>query len=266
MVIYVGIFILIAGVFGNGMNIYIFSSVHNYRTTPATFYVLIESIFKNIFLIINLTPRIVTSAYGFDLTRISLIWCKLRQYILQVSSTISITCACLAIIDQFLTTSPHASRRQMSKIQWAHRIVFIVILIWFLQGILFYLYYNISPITNTCGPGNPTFALYDAIYFIVIITLIPASIMMIFGVLIYRHIQQTTVLAEQHADRQLKKMILIQVVLIFICITPIGIFNTYSVITDGIVKNDDQQEKEYFAATIINLYTTFYFAVCLYLN
>ena len=34
IVIYVGILFLIAGVFGNRMNTYIFSSVNNYRTAP----------------------------------------------------------------------------------------------------------------------------------------------------------------------------------------------------------------------------------------
>ena len=45
------------------------------------------------------------------------------------------------------------------------------------------------------------FALYVALYFISIISLIPVSIMMIFGSLTYGHIRQTRVLAEQRADR-----------------------------------------------------------------
>ena len=60
-------------------------------------------------------------------------------------------------------------------------------------------------------------------------------------------------------------MILIEVLLLLICNTPVGIYNTYSVIIAGIVKNADRQDKENFASTIINLETTFYDVVCLYL-
>jgi hypothetical protein len=64
---------LFAGVIGNGLNIFIFSSVQNYRQTPCTFYFLIQSISNILFILINLTSRIVSTGYGIDLTRTSVI-------------------------------------------------------------------------------------------------------------------------------------------------------------------------------------------------
>jgi len=87
--------------------------------------------------------------------------------------------------------------------------------------------------------------------------------MIIFGYLTYRNIHQTIFLAGQHADRQLVKMTLIQVVLVVISIAPFGIFSTYLYITMGVVKDADQQMKEALVGTIFILISYFYYVVCL---
>jgi len=81
--------------------------------------------------------------------------------------------------------------------------------------------------------------------------------------LTYRNIHQTIFLAGQHADRQLVKMTLIQVVLVVISIAPFGIFSTYLYITMGVVKDADQQMKEALVGTIFILISYFYYVVCL---
>ena len=263
LTIYGGIFFLIIGLFGNGMSVYIFSTVRTYRTIPATFYFLIEAISKTFFLTINLLPRIITFSYGIDISRTSLVWCRLRQVFLFTSNPIAITCTCLATIDQFFVTSSNASLRGISKIKRAYQIILIVIIIWLLHSIAVYFNINISPISSACGSSNAIFTIYVPIYFIFIITVIPVSIMIIFGYLTYRNIRRTTVLAEQQADRQLIKMILMQVVLVLISNIPLAALNTYTLITSGIVKNEDRQLKEYSASLLISLVTSIYFIVCI---
>jgi hypothetical protein len=81
--------------------------------------------------------------------------------------------------------------------------------------------------------------------------------------LAYRNIRQTVVLVGEHADRQVTKMTLIQVILIVVSATPPGIYSAYSVLTTGVVKDLDRQLKEIFAATIVGLITYFYFIVSL---
>jgi hypothetical protein len=41
---YGGLFIVIIGIIGNGINILVFSTEHNYRRTPCTFYYLVGPI------------------------------------------------------------------------------------------------------------------------------------------------------------------------------------------------------------------------------
>ncbi|CAF4219963.1 unnamed protein product, partial [Adineta steineri] len=78
--IYLGLFLLITGVVGNGLLILTFSAVRTYRKTPCTFYFLIRSADNIAFILINLISRIVSAGYGIDLTRTSVVWCKIRQY------------------------------------------------------------------------------------------------------------------------------------------------------------------------------------------
>ncbi|CAF1152942.1 unnamed protein product [Adineta steineri] len=83
--------------------------------------------------------------------------------------------------------------------------------------------------------------------------------MILFGCLAYRNIQQTIHLAEQHADRQLMRMVLIQVVLVIVSNTPFGAVTAYGLITAGINKDLNRQLKEYFAVCILILVSYSYY-------
>jgi hypothetical protein len=260
--IYGGLFILIIGVIGNAINVLVFSSVRTYRTTPCSFYLLIGSIVNIIYITINLISRIVSAGYGIDLTRTSTIWCKIRAFLIFTLSLITLTCSCLATIDQFFITSRSVNLRAFSKLKWAHRMIFIFILIWCLHGIPVLIVYNISPITKTCIHTNGGYAIYAPIYLLGLVCTIPVSIMVIFGYLTYRNIHVIRILAAQQADRQLTKMILLQVILLVICIVPYGINNAYGLITSGISKDSNRLMIESFIVTFLSLVTYLYYAVC----
>jgi hypothetical protein len=260
--IYGGIFLFVTGTVGNGMNIFIFSSVRTYRTTPYTFYFLIGSICNILYILINLTIRVITTMYGIDLTTISVTWCKMHSFGIGLFGLTSFTCSCLATIDQYLVTSRNASLRRYSNIKLAHLIVFIVIIIWSLHGIPIFIFYDILPITKTCDSTNTIYSLYIFIYLVAYMFIIPILIMVIFGYLTYRNISLTRALAEQHADRQLIQMILIQLALVIFCMSPFGFFSMYILITAKVPKGLNQQMEEYLISTIFLLITYFYYIVC----
>ncbi|CAF0900701.1 unnamed protein product [Adineta steineri] len=111
--IFGGLILVIIGIFGNSMNILEFSTIRSYRTTPCSFYFLISSIFNIAYVTIKLISRIVSTGYGIDLTHTSVIWCKIRQFSLFTLSLITITCSCLATIDQFLVSSQNVKFRRL---------------------------------------------------------------------------------------------------------------------------------------------------------
>jgi hypothetical protein len=89
--------------------------------------------------------------------------------------------------------------------------------------------------------------------------------MSVFGCLTYRNIRQTIVLVGQHADRQLVRMTLTHIVLVLISVVPFGIYDTYIVITSGIVKNYDRRMIEALVGAIVGVIFYFYYVVCLIL-
>jgi fumarate reductase subunit D len=90
---------------------------------------------------------------------------------------------------------------------------------------------------------------------------IAVLIMLVFGSLTYRNIRRTRALAEQQADRQLTKMVLMQIILVVISMIPFGIFTAYSLITAGVSKSIDQLTKEYFVLIILVLASYLYYIV-----
>jgi len=162
------------------MNIYILSSIRIYRRTPCSFYFLVGSIVNTLYILINLTSRILNGFYGVDLTDFSIIWCKIRQFSIGALSLISFTYSCLATIDQFFVTSHTFRLRCCSNIKWSHRIMFIVIIVWCLHGIPTCLYSDIIPPRNMCGFNNHIYHHYALLYTLLFLFAIPVLIMIIF--------------------------------------------------------------------------------------
>ena len=263
--IYGGSFFLCMGIVGNGMNIFIFSTVLRYRKTPCTFYFLAASIDNTFYILFNFTARIIGAIYGVDYTTISMVWCKTRQFLLVFTSLITLTCSCLATLDQFLVTSRNVYLRQCSKIKWAHRIVLIVIIVWCIHAIPCLLFYDISPSTNKCGSMNAIYAIYNRIYLLGLLCFIPITVMVTFGCLTYRNIRQTRVLAQQNVDRQLARMTLFQVIFVVVCLLPYSINSAYTLITENMIKGSSQLATENFITTVVTIVTYCYYSVCLFL-
>jgi hypothetical protein len=260
---YGSFFFLITGLFGNGMMIFIFSSVRALRIRPCTFYFLIGSICNILYLLINLPIDILAVGYGNDITNISSFLCKGQNFMTGWLALISFTCSCLSAMDQFFVTSKSVSLRRYSRIKWAHRIVLISMIIWCLHEIPVLVFFDISPITKICLNTNSNYATYVSIYILVHVSAIPVLIIIVFGCLTYRNIRQTISLARQRVDRLITKINLIQVGLILISNTPFGIFYAYSLITVGVNKSINRLMEESFIILIFNLISYFYYVVCI---
>ncbi len=105
---------------------------------------------------------------------------------------------------------------------------------------------SILLITNKCGSTNGVYAIYNRTYLLGLLCFILMTVMGVFGCLTYRNICQTRVLAEQQADRQLTRMTLFEVILVFTCLIPYSINSVYNLITENIIKDANQLLKEKF--------------------
>ncbi|CAF1373228.1 unnamed protein product [Adineta ricciae] len=251
--IFVGWFFVITGVIGNSLNILIFTSIPNYRTTPCTFSFLFVSIVNILIIIISLISRIFIAGYYIDLTRTTPFWCKFRAYLTAVTTLMSFTYTCLASIDQVFVTSRSATLRRFSNIKFTRRIMLIFVIIWCLYCIPHVFFYDISPTTQTCTIINTSYGIYAPVYVLSLTCTIPIGIMIVCGYLTYRNIRLTRILVNQLADYQLVRMTLIQIVLIVFTIGPYGVNNVYNLLTSSIGKDSNRLLKESFASSMFSL-------------
>ncbi|CAF1505250.1 unnamed protein product, partial [Adineta steineri] len=188
-----------------------------------------------------------------------------RVYIGNSVTLISLSCSCLATIDQFFVTSRNANLRRFSNMKLTYRILLIISLISCLHGIPILLFYNISSITKTCINTNAGYAIYTPIYGTAVLCFIPVIIMIIFGYLTYYNINSIRILTEQQADRQLIRMILSQAISAFITFMPYGINIAYSQITLNISKDPYRLNIESFISMMTTLLSYIYYAANCYI-
>ena len=134
IVLYLGLFFFILGIFGSILQVFILTTVRYYRTTPCTFYFIIAAVHECGVFLTGIGPLIVGAALNIDLARTSIVWRKLRYFFITSFCAISTYCACLATINQFLITSQHIRFRQLSNMKNAHRASQCAAIIWWAHG------------------------------------------------------------------------------------------------------------------------------------
>ncbi|CAF1612064.1 unnamed protein product [Adineta ricciae] len=139
--------------------------------------------------------RILISGYSIDWTQTSLFYCKFRTYSLQTFSNVSLAYLSLATIDQYLSTCSRPQWQQWSNIRVAHRLAILVVLLGLICNIPYAIYYvhNQSPTTGgiTCTSTNDIFQRYmNYVSGITLTRILPIGLIILFGILSYRNIQQ----------------------------------------------------------------------------
>ena len=142
--IYLGIPMLIVGVLGGLLNILVFLSLKIFRRNSCAFYLMIMSVVNVIILITGLLSRITISGFGIDWTQTSTLYCKARVYFNQLSILLSLTCICLATIDQYLSTHAALHEYRKNSLKLARLLIALFVLVWLLHGIPYLFYYDVD--------------------------------------------------------------------------------------------------------------------------
>ncbi|CAF4038507.1 unnamed protein product [Adineta steineri] len=266
IVIYFDIPIFIMSIIGGCLNLIIFLSLKTFRQSSCAFYLTIKSAYDLGLTIESLLPYIMRWGFGTDWGLQSLFFCKIRNGMATVFQSGSITCLCLAVIDQYFATCSRVHWRKCCNIKLAHRLTAIFTIIWILQGIPYVVFYNhiISPSTNTtaCEITNEKFNEYLIYgYYFTISNLLP-FISIIFGFMAYynaRYLTHRTVpLIRHELDKQLTVMVLVQVLINFCTVLPFSTANMLKKIT-ATSSDPIFQAKISFAASVT---LSFYYLSC----
>ena len=223
-----------------------------------------------IFFYFGCLPRVITTATGYDLSRTSVFFCKLRAYFLAFGLLISRHFLCLISIDRWMVTSSQAWLRQLSSLKIARWMIIIGTLIWFLFSLCMPIWYQIEGSRGCVGASSTGFPLFYTIYNLVTI-LGPLIIMIIFNISILINVRAlhrgrvsvhsdsvSTVVARgtqsHRKDHQLIKLSLVQGI-VYIFLTSLYAYNgTYSFVTQSAIKTHERTVIDGFVTVIgVNL-------------
>ncbi|CAF1050668.1 unnamed protein product [Adineta ricciae] len=268
-VIYVGSITFVIGTIGGLLNIIVFLSLKTFRLSPCGFYLLIMSIANIGEMITGLLSRILNAAFDIDWSLTSLFYCKVRLYFYQVCALISLTCICLASIDQYVSTCSRSQWQRWSNIKVAHRLCAIFTLIWIGQNIPAIIYYD-HVVSRSTGKVSCTLtnSLYHqfTVYVVTIILgrVLPITITVVFGFLSYRNVQQiayrTIPMVRRELDKQLTVMVLVQIAFGIFTLTPYMI--VYLLLQISLLSQDPIYSASLqFALSLTTVVLYIYFAV-----
>ncbi|CAF1155632.1 unnamed protein product [Adineta ricciae] len=220
----------ILGVLGGFLSLIVFLSLRTFRESSCAFYLIVMSLANLIHLLVWLSGYIIINGFGYDWSVNSPFLCKGRFYLFQLCLLVSYTSICFAMIDQFLSTSSNPTLHRLCNIKLARYAAITSVILSLLHGIPFALYSNVISLSLDssqliCVLTSRIVGIYFNFGFIIVlIGVLPLSIMIVFGLLTYYNIKnlayRTVPLVRRELDKQLTRMVLVQVIFNSIVLLP----------------------------------------------
>ncbi|CAF1244541.1 unnamed protein product [Adineta steineri] len=256
-----GLFILIAGILGNILNIITLITLDYYKQNACSLYILSRSIFDLNILIFGLGTRILSQSFQIDFTLTSPIWCKLRVPIIYINTLSSYTFLCLQSIDAFLVTSLSINLRQKSNIQSARYFLLSFVFLWIIEELPYLFFQELIFVSegNTliCTTINSIYAKYRTYFiYLFLTTIIPLILIIVFDLLTYRHLRIHS-REKRHRllsilGKQMTTMTLFHIAAVFLFQAPFAIAQCYF-LTVGISNNPIRGAQEQIIQQFFNI-------------
>ncbi len=190
---YFCIVLLIFGTFGNILNIYIFTRP-KLRSIPCSWYFLASTCSSLIALYMGCFTRVLSSFNYYPQTKLgTIIYCKMRTYLTYASLSLSIWFVIGACVDRWASSSDNIRIRSFSNVQRAKQIIIgMTLIVYFVYGQMLYCFNGIFHLnTGGCQTISAICELYNDIGLLFTYSLLPTALMLTFGLLPIRNIQQT---------------------------------------------------------------------------
>ncbi|CAF2852679.1 unnamed protein product [Rotaria sp. Silwood2] len=261
--IYLDLPIFICGTLGNLLNIRL---LWRTRQNSCAFIFLALSFINCIVLFYGLFIKILSVGFYLDWSSENLIWCKARAFFGQASFLISLTCTCLASIDRFLVSCRQEKYRKLSRLSIAIWAVILSTIFWLALFIPFAVHAELvksafTGLFSCTYVGSQAFVTYQTYFaFPVYYGLLPSIILTITGLLTYRNANKLQIGRQrQLVQKQLTKMMLIQIPIILFSTLPYVIFTEYLMSTATMVKSTNKKTVELIITNIVSAtcYITF---------
>jgi hypothetical protein len=218
----------------------------------------------------GLITKLFSDNLGSNLYNTSRIYCKFRIFLTWTLPCISTSYLVLAAFDRCLSTSENTRFRSFSNVRVARRITLIPIIVYSLTTCHQFIYFDLRP---KCVAEPGVYSIFISVYSIVWTSLIPQSLLLIFGLITYKNIRSSrkrfTRLNEQQRSRieiQLVKMTFVQVISSSILLNIRTIYFSYNVLSADILKSEKQISIESLLLQISSFIFYINFCISFYLN
>ncbi|CAF4207250.1 unnamed protein product [Adineta steineri] len=278
---HVAAIVLLFGTVGNVLNVLVLSE-NSLRKIPCAFYLCWSSVSAVVFLWSGLLTRVL-QGYNFNWPNENRPICKIRLYLLNVSWAVAIWALVGASMDRYLCSSHSVAYRRLSTSQTAKRYligIFIFFALVFLE-ILYCFEASVPNVPVACYAQNLTCRLISDWSNILIDIVFPSICLAIFGVLTIRNararfiqptansISETTTstnaLVTRNNDRNLTRMLLVQVMIVLVLDLPFGVDRSYASLTSDVPKSAYRVAIENLSYSIIILLLFFTHTTSFYL-
>ena len=256
------------------------------RKNPCSIYMTAYYTINFIYIITLMISSVLSLGFGLTSIISTLALCRFYLYMAYVLDNLSPAYLILASMDRLLITSPNALTRQRSTCRLAYiSIVCVttVCLLFHIHALILSNVLQLGPNVFVCYTLNPTYLTAIGYYALVKSIVIP-SLLASFGVLTIRNVRKLSrhrvasnvptnaienihaVPAINHKDRQLIRVLLVDIGIYVLCTYPQAGFNVYSQITQNSMKNNDQLQVDAFIQYLFALIGFVPYGVGLYSN
>lgn len=263
------------------LNLMVFTKV-TLRKNPCTICFVAVNIFNFAYFYLGLLPTTLAAGYNIDPSVTNISYCRFRYYIGEVLAGGISICLILAAIDRTLITSPNAGTRQRSTHRFVIISMIIMVLFWSICNVHVLIFVDIiqyEPNYSACYYQPGGYTIFISYYLLVAYGILPPLLLSIFGIWTMRNITQvrgrrqhpnsmhagTTGIGRtyvlQSKDRQLIRMLLVDIISYLMCKCPITFFTIYLQIRQYAHKSVDRQLIE--QAILQLLYFWYYVDNCI---
>lgn len=252
--------LLVMGTIGNVLNCCIFTR-RSLRQNSCSLYFLGSSVANLLAIYFGCLTRLLSSFGILPPAAYLALFCKIRTFVTYIGLAGSTWFLVGASADRFASSSSSVRVRSFSRVPVARRmLVFISSLV---VGVYFQMLFCFdgSLQAANCYPSSPFCRSFNDFNLLVTFSLLPPIGMLILGWLTIGHVRATH---EHRKDRQLTRMLFIQVICVTIFSLPISVQKIYSEMTLNEAKSSEHLLIENFFGTfvvllaLVNTSTSFY--------
>jgi hypothetical protein len=243
------------GIIGAVLTIIVFMGQRSFRHNSTITYLLAGAIITAIHLPSIYLQSILVDGFYLGLFNTNEIACRERNYLFYVTTVAAVSFPCWAAFDQYASTSREASfRNRWSSMRTVRLAIIGTILFWSI--IYFPMIFLSTSINNVCIIIDGPYKIFHSYILTPIVFIVgPFSLITGFTLGTIQNLRSMILSKRQNRlAKQVRRMLIPQLIILAICGIPFGIESIYEDITSKLNKSDLRKSIEHLFAQLIRLF------------